>query len=44
MKFLLCLLTRWNGQTPGTRIFTARKGVKLGPSVRSAMPGPIRHP
>ncbi len=30
MKFLLRLLTWWNGQTLGTQIFTARKGVKVG--------------
>ena len=28
MNFLLRLLTWWNGQTLGTQIFTARKGVK----------------
>ena len=30
MKFLLRLLTWWNGQTLGTQIFTARKGIKVG--------------
>ena len=30
MKFLLRLLTWWNGQTLGTQLFTARKGVKVG--------------
>lgn len=30
MKFLMRLLTWWNGQTLGTQIFTARKGVKVG--------------
>jgi NADH:ubiquinone oxidoreductase subunit len=30
MNFLLRLLTWWNGQTLGTQIFTARKGVKVG--------------
>ena len=30
MKFLLRLLTWWNGQTLGTQIFTARRGVKVG--------------
>ncbi|MBD3785921.1 MAG: NADH:ubiquinone oxidoreductase subunit NDUFA12 [Sphingomonadales bacterium] len=30
MKFLLRLLTWWNGQTLGLQLFTARKGVKVG--------------
>ena len=30
MKFLLRLRTWWNGQTLGTQLFTARKGVKVG--------------
>lgn len=30
MNFLLRLLTWWNGQTLGTQLFTARKGVKVG--------------
>ncbi|MEX1660708.1 NADH:ubiquinone oxidoreductase subunit NDUFA12 [uncultured Thioclava sp.] len=30
MNFLLRLLTWWNGQTFGTQLFTARKGVKVG--------------
>lgn len=30
MKFLLQLLTWWNGQTLGTRLFTWRRGVKVG--------------
>ena len=30
MYFLKRLLTWWNGQTLGTQIFTARKGVKVG--------------
>ena len=30
MNFLLRLLTWWNGQTLGTQIFTARRGVKVG--------------
>lgn len=30
MNFLLRLLTWWNGQTLGTQIFTARKGIKVG--------------
>ena len=30
MTFLLRLLTWWNGQTLGTQLFTARKGVKVG--------------
>ncbi len=30
MNFLLRLLTWWNGQTLGTQIFTARKGVRVG--------------
>ncbi len=30
MNFLLRLLTWWNGQTLGTHIFTARRGVKVG--------------
>lgn len=30
MKILKRLLTWWNGQTLGTQIFTARRGVKVG--------------
>ena len=30
MNFLLRLLTWWNGQTLGTQIWTARRGVKVG--------------
>ncbi|HEY0213695.1 MAG TPA: NADH:ubiquinone oxidoreductase subunit NDUFA12 [Paenirhodobacter sp.] len=30
MKFLLRILTWWNGQTVGTQLFTARNGVKVG--------------
>lgn len=30
MKFLLELLTWWNGQTLGTRLFTSRHGEKVG--------------
>jgi NADH:ubiquinone oxidoreductase subunit len=30
MKFLLRLLTWWNGQTLGTQVYTFRKGVKVG--------------
>ena len=30
MKFLLRLLTWWNGQTLGTQFFTWRKGVRVG--------------
>jgi NADH:ubiquinone oxidoreductase subunit len=30
MKFLLQLLTWWNNETLGMRLFTARKGVKVG--------------
>ena len=30
MKFLLRLLTWWNGQTLGTQLFTWRRGVKVG--------------
>ncbi|PPB81206.1 NADH:ubiquinone oxidoreductase subunit [Albidovulum inexpectatum] len=30
MNFLLRLLTWWNGQTIGTQLFTARRGVKVG--------------
>ncbi len=30
MQFLLRLLTWWNGQTLGTQLFTARRGVKVG--------------
>lgn len=30
MKFLLSLLTWWNGQTLGTRLFTSRHGEKVG--------------
>jgi NADH:ubiquinone oxidoreductase subunit len=30
MNFLLRLLTWWNGQTLGTQLFTARKGVRVG--------------
>ncbi|MFZ5709196.1 MAG: NADH:ubiquinone oxidoreductase subunit NDUFA12 [Pseudomonadota bacterium] len=30
MKFLLRLLTWWNGQTLGTQLYTARKGVRVG--------------
>jgi NADH:ubiquinone oxidoreductase subunit len=30
MKFLLRLLTWWNGQTLGTQLFTWRKGVLVG--------------
>ncbi|MBC7153597.1 MAG: NADH:ubiquinone oxidoreductase subunit NDUFA12 [Rhodobacteraceae bacterium] len=30
MKILLLLLTWWNSQTLGTRIFTWRKGVRVG--------------
>lgn len=30
MKFLLQLLTWWNGQTLGTRLFTWRRGQKVG--------------
>ncbi|MGB3148751.1 MAG: NADH:ubiquinone oxidoreductase subunit NDUFA12 [Paracoccaceae bacterium] len=30
MKFLLRLLTWWNGQTLGTQLFTLRRGVKVG--------------
>jgi len=30
MKFLLRLLTWWNGQTLGTQIFTWRRGQKVG--------------
>ena len=30
MKFLLRILTWWNGSTVGTQLFTARKGVKVG--------------
>ena len=30
MKFLLRILTWWNGQTLGTQFYTARKGVKVG--------------
>ena len=30
MNFLKRLVTWWNGQTLGTQIFTARKGVRVG--------------
>lgn len=30
MRFILQLLTWWNGQTLGTRLWTLRKGVKVG--------------
>lgn len=30
MRFILQLLTWWNGQTLGTRIFTLLKGTKVG--------------
>lgn len=30
MKFLLRILTWWNGQTLGTQVYTARKGQKVG--------------
>lgn len=30
MKFLLRILTWWNGQTLGTQFYTARRGVKVG--------------
>lgn len=30
MRFILSLLTWWHGQTIGTRLFTWRKGVKVG--------------
>ncbi len=30
MKFLLRLLTWWNGQTLGTQLFTARRGQRVG--------------
>ena len=30
MKFLLRLLTWWNGQTLGTQFYTSRKGVRVG--------------
>lgn len=30
MKFLLRLITWWNGQTLGTQVFTWRKGVRVG--------------
>ena len=30
MKFLLQLLTWWNNETLGMRLFTSRKGVKVG--------------
>lgn len=30
MRFILSLLTWWHGQTLGTRLFTWRKGVKVG--------------
>jgi NADH:ubiquinone oxidoreductase subunit len=30
MKFLLRLLTWWNGQTLGTQLFTLRRGQKVG--------------
>ena len=30
MKFLLRLLTWWNGQTLGTQFYTARRGIKVG--------------
>ena len=30
MKFLLRLLTWWNGQTLGTQLYTARRGVRVG--------------
>ncbi len=30
MKFLLRLLTWWNGQTLGTQLFTWRQGEKVG--------------
>ena len=30
MKFLLSLLTWWNGQTLNTQLWTWRKGVKVG--------------
>ncbi|MFM2356051.1 MAG: hypothetical protein RLZZ528_1787 [Pseudomonadota bacterium] len=30
MKFLLRILTWWNGQTIGTQFYTARKGVRVG--------------
>jgi len=30
MKFLLQILTWWNGQTLGTRIFTWRRGTRVG--------------
>ena len=30
MKFLLRLLTWWNGQTLGTQLFTWRKGIRVG--------------
>ena len=30
MNFLLRILTWWNGQTLGTQLYTARKGVKVG--------------
>lgn len=29
-RFLLQLFTWWNGQTPGTRFFTWRKGLRVG--------------
>ena len=30
MRFILSLFTWWHGQTLGTRLFTWRKGVKVG--------------
>ncbi|MDP2063043.1 MAG: NADH:ubiquinone oxidoreductase subunit NDUFA12 [Phaeovulum sp.] len=33
MKFLLRLLTWWNGQTLGTQVYTWRKGVRVGEDV-----------
>jgi len=30
MRFILSLITWWHGQTLGTRLFTWRKGVKVG--------------
>lgn len=30
MKFLKQLFTWWNGQTIGTRLFTTRKGIRVG--------------
>ncbi len=30
VKFLIHILTWWNSQTPGTRFFTWRKGIRVG--------------